>query len=138
MRMMTASLFIAVMAITAYNEPTDYEKYLANKKSAGTTLALQVFFPGAGNAYAQQHIAKIIIYPTLYVGSLTSGLLMGNLARWDNTKKGWLISGIVSATLVNIIGTIDAIAGCEKYNTKLREKYKLVSTRDGINVVYEF
>lgn len=115
-------------------EPTEYEKYMANKKSTTTALALQVFFPGAGNAYAGQSMIKTIAYPTLSLGALTTGLIAS-----ANSYHGevWLC-GISASVLVNVIGTIDAVMGCQKHNENLRRKYQLVSKGNSLQLAIDF
>ena len=46
--------------------------------------------------------------------------------------------GILGGTLVNVIGTIDAVKACEKYNLSLREKYDLVYSGNELKLVIKF
>ncbi|MFP4165280.1 MAG: hypothetical protein ACLFVE_14995 [Chitinispirillaceae bacterium] len=129
-------LFTLGLFATLHAQPTEYEKYMANKKSTTTTLALQLFFPGAGNAYAGQSIAKTVAYPVLSFGALTTGVLAAANSSYHD--GAWIIGGISAYALINLIGTIDAVMGCEKHNAELRKKYQLVSNGKGLQLAINF
>ena len=119
-------------------QSSNYEKYMANQKSIAATLALQVFFPGAGNAYVGQSAIKVIAYPTLYAFALVCAFAGGSTTYDQEQKATWLGLGISGAALINIVGTIDAVIGCNKYNGNLRKKYDLVFASNGFKWVYYF
>jgi hypothetical protein len=60
------------------------------------------------------------------------------MAPYREQRAAWFWTGIIAAGAVNIIGTIDAVIGCESFNAKLKEKYHLVSTGEGAGLVIEF
>ena len=118
---LVSSIVLTLQTVNTMAQSSNYEKYMANQKSIGATLALQIFFPGAGNAYVGQSPIKIIAYPTLYVFALVCAFA-GGATTYDNDQKAtWFGLGLSGAALINIIGTIDAVSGCNKYNEKLRQ-----------------
>jgi hypothetical protein len=137
-RLYALTFLTLVYFFPIYAQTSNYEKYEANKKSEVATLALQLFFPGAGNAYANQSTLKVIAYPTLYVGCLAAAIVGGNAAHYREQRGAWYVGGIIGASLVNLIGTIDAVIGCENYNANLRKKYDLVIKGNSLQLVYNF
>jgi hypothetical protein len=133
-----SSIVLILQTVNIMAQSTNYEKYMANQKSIGATLALQIFFPGAGNAYVGQSPIKIIAYPTLYAFALVCAFAGGATTHDKDQKATWFVLGISGASLINIIGTIDAVSGCNKFNGNLRKKYDLVFNSNSLKLTYNF
>jgi hypothetical protein len=135
---LTALLGLLFYALPSFSQSSNLDKYNVNKKSAVGAGALQFFLPGAGNAYANQSIIKIIAYPTVFVACLGVGAIGSTTTESTHEKNVWLVCGIVGAGLNQIIGIVDASFGCSKYNEELRKKYELVFKDNGIQIQWKF